>query len=201
MEELYTKFQKKRCRIKHKDQSCPCAGWCAATYSFFELQLKRLALILTPRQISTLSGERAIIKRSCFFCFFFLWKLFFWNGSSPISLCCCHCLQPWQQLKTSQSLRQVNISRYLSQATITLREVGSGSGLRLPHAHPHSMSKNHIHAWTFILLTPAAPAGPSVAARVSSCSEIVLWEFEFNTVWPLVRYKGIFNYNSLMYRL
>lgn len=63
-------LQKKRCRIKHKDQSCPCAGWCAATYSFFELQLKRLALIWTQRQISTLSGEQAIIKRSCFFCFF-----------------------------------------------------------------------------------------------------------------------------------
>lgn len=78
--ELYTKLQKERCRIKHKDQSCPCAGWCAATYSFFELQLKRLALILTPRQISTLSGEGAIIKRSCFFCFFygnFFFKRFF----------------------------------------------------------------------------------------------------------------------------
>lgn len=74
--ELYTKLQKKHCRIKHKDQSCPCAGWCAATYSFFELQLKHLALILTPHQISTLSGERAIIKRSCFFWFFFVETFF-----------------------------------------------------------------------------------------------------------------------------
>lgn len=58
----------------------------------------------------TRENERLINARVSFVFLCGHLYFFFYHGCSPIFPCCCHCLQPWQQPKTFQSLRQVTIS-------------------------------------------------------------------------------------------
>lgn len=66
----------------------------------------RFASLLHAVKVKLRKTDRA--NFSCF-----LWTLrscFFYHGVVPLVFpYCCHCLQPWQQPKTSQGLQQVNI--------------------------------------------------------------------------------------------